>query len=129
MGEMFRFLLVGGTGAGLYVAGSMLLTQCGLSVAIASFACYAILIPCMFSAQRILTFRSKDALLESFFKYVSVQAGALAISFVAPLAIWHYTILPNSIIFLLVSVFTAVVTFHLSKFWVFSDRSKNQRPA
>lgn len=119
MPEPARFLVVGGTGAALYFVGSLILYELGLSTPIASLVSYCGLVPIMYMAQRVLTFRSSEPVVQSFLKYTATQIASLVTAYLLPLLIVRHTAPPPSITFGLVLVVTASLNFLLLKFWAF----------
>lgn len=119
--EIFRFLAVGGTGAALYFFGALLLNRFGLVPQLASFVAYAVLVPCMYTAQRVVTFKSKEPVLASFVKYVLTQAASLLTSYLLPFLLFRNGHVSPAISFALVLVVTACLNYFLLKFWTFRN--------
>ncbi|MET3602150.1 GtrA family protein [Martelella mangrovi] len=117
--EIFRFLAVGGTGAALYFFGALVLNKFGLLPQLASFIAYAALVPCMYAAQRVVTFKSKEPILASFFKYVLTQAASLLTSYLLPFLLFRNGHISPAMSFALVLVVTACLNYFLLKFWTF----------
>ncbi|WP_162718878.1 GtrA family protein [Brucella anthropi] len=120
--EAIRFLFVGGTGAALYLVGSILLSRAGLSPQTSSVISYSILIPIMYTAQRVLTFRSNEPLIASFLKYSMTQMASLVTSYILPVLFLHYVAAPAYFSFGLVLLVTATLNYGLLKFWAFRKK-------
>lgn len=119
MREFVRFVLVGGTGAALYLIGSTTLDHFGLSPQSASLISYSTLVPIMYTAQRCLTFRSKGSILIGFFKYVMTQAASLIISYILPIVFLNNIDIPSYYSFGMVLIVTVLLNYALLKHWAF----------
>lgn len=115
------FLGVGSLGALTYVVLASALTAAGLTRWLASGLCYAVLIPVVYLGHQTLTFRSDVAHRIAFPRYLTVQAAGLLLSVALPLLV--SPVVPATIVFLIVCVAVAMVSFVLMKLWVFVDRN------
>lgn len=120
------FISIGTAAAVAYIFLSYFLTQTGLKPWIASVASYAVFVPIVYNAQKILTFQSNATHGESFPRYVITQAAALLLSAALPYLFFQIQI-PVELSFIAVAVLATLVNFLLQNYWVFANNSSRQK--
>lgn len=120
--ELLRFLLVGGTGAVLYVVlSTAALATLALPAQVISIGIHALLIPGMFYAQRAITFRSSGTLASEFAKYALLQIACISAS---TLLLAQFTTSDwrlNALVFTAIAAASSLLSFMICRFAIFSD--------
>ncbi len=122
--QIFRFLLTGGFGAGLYIVGSFTLTTAGMKAWIASFIVYACLVPIVYFIQSKFVFESSKTYSKSFPRYLVIQLIGLGLSALMPFLLAKINVSPI-ISFFSVALLISFTSYVLQLIWVFSSNSKN----
>ena len=107
--RIFRFLLTGGFGAGLYIVGSFILTTNGMEAWIASFIVYACLVP---------------VVSKSFPRYLVIQVIGLGLSAILPFLLAKINVSPI-ISFFFLALVISITNYVLQLRWAFSIDNKN----
>ena len=92
--RLFRFLLVGACGAGLYIVGSFILSKNGMKAWIASFIIYTCLIPIVYFIQSKFVFESSITYAKSFPRYLAIQMIGLGLSALMPFLLAKFNVNP-----------------------------------
>lgn len=116
-----RFLIVGGAAAVGYIAvATVLETLGGFSPWAASVLGYASMIGPAYLGHRMFAFRATTAHAQSFPRYLSVQILCLVLSGVLASAVNAVIALPPIVVYFLVAGVLAVISFVLTRLWVFA---------
>ena len=123
--QLFWFIVVGGSGAVVFVVLSTLAIslRTGVPDWIMSALCYAALILPVYLAHRRLSFRSDAPHTRALPRYVATQACAVALAALISYAVYALPGLPTLVAAVLVSGLTAVFTFVVLKLWAFAARA------
>lgn len=122
--RIFRFLLTGGFGAGLYIVGSFILTTNGMEAWIASFIVYACLVPVVYFIQKQFVFESGKSDSKSFPRYLVIQVIGLGLSAILPFLLAKINVSPI-ISFFFLALVISITNYVLQLRWAFSIDNKN----
>lgn len=119
LAELFRFVLVGGTSAGLYVGLCVLFAWLGLRPSLAILATLAVLVPPTYLAQRNLTFRSGRGHAAAFPRYAGTQVAGNALALALSEGFAAFVRQHPWIGFGSVALTVALTNYALLKLWAF----------
>jgi putative flippase GtrA len=121
-GQVFFYLLVGGSTALIYVLVCMTLSHFGVSPGLSSVAGYLLVILPAYFGQKELTFRSSTWHRVALPKYLALQAaGNIAGYFLSNYLAESGS--PRLVVFCAVAVMIAATNFAILKYWTFRARA------
>jgi putative flippase GtrA len=122
-----RFFVVGAGSAMGYILLATLLVNCGVTPWLASGAAYFVFIPLAYILQRNFAFRSLAVHFHAFPRYLIIQAVGAWLSVALPYVLGSYEVFPSAVMFGIVAVSGAAVTFFLMKLWAFKASAPDQQ--
>lgn len=121
--EFIRFVIVGGTGAGLLFGLSYLFLRLGLPSILSGIVAYAAAFVTAYLLQRNWTFQGGAPHRRALPRYFAVQALCAVLSGVAIHVLADTLNYPSGVAAFVATGFVGIVSFVLSSRWVFRDQA------
>jgi putative flippase GtrA len=114
-----RFFLVGAGCALSYILVATILVNLGVTAWLASGVTYLAFIPVAYILQRNYAFQSSVNHQQAFPRYLLIQVLGELLSLVVPYYLAHFDAIPTAVVFGVVSISVAGLSFILMHFWTF----------